>query len=57
MKSVKVYLLTMCILLCIAIGLGIYVWYNVQKYDQEIKNPQSIETPADVVVPIVKPRE
>lgn len=57
MKSVKMYLLVVSSLLCIAIGLGIYVWYNVQKYDREIKYPQGIDTQAEVVVPEVNPRE
>lgn len=51
MKALKMYLIIMSTLLVIAIGFGIYIWYNVQKFDYEMKNPKSVEEGIEIVVP------
>jgi ABC-type Fe3+ transport system permease subunit len=57
MKSVKIYLLAVCLLLCVAIGLGIYVWYVVQEYNRDITNPESIIPETEIIVPKEVPSE
>jgi len=52
MKAIKIYLIVVSILLCVAIGFGIYVWYIVQKLDTQIGDTsvpsvsQNIKTPS-----------
>lgn len=36
MKTLKVYLFVVCMLLITAISFGVYVWYTVQKVQKEI---------------------
>ncbi len=36
MKTLKVYLFVVCVLLITAISFGVYVWYTVQKVQKEI---------------------
>ncbi len=49
MSSLKAYLIIASVLLCGAIGAGIYVWYMVQKFDttellvSEMRNTLSSE--------------
>jgi hypothetical protein len=47
MKTIKIYLAAVTILLLGAIGLGVYVWYTLQKFNEEIDETVPAE-PADV---------
>jgi hypothetical protein len=45
MKSAKIFFITSVILLTVAVMVGVYVWYTVQKYDIQVNSgaPGSLE--------------
>lgn len=52
MKSVTRFIVIGCVLLCVAIGAGVYVWFEFQEYQKELKNPpELLKTKSTVLVP------
>ncbi len=48
MKAIKIYLVVVTVLLLIAIGFGIYVWYKIQSLNAVV--PSNTTAPASEVV-------
>jgi flagellar basal body-associated protein FliL len=40
MKSIKIYLVIVSVLLVLAVGIGVYVWYTLQKLDTQVEGIQ-----------------
>jgi flagellar basal body-associated protein FliL len=55
MKSLKMYLIVVFVLLLIALSFGIYTWYVFQKMNQEMAKPQNTAIHADVSIPELAP--
>jgi len=51
MKSIKIYLIVVTVLLVIAIGLGVYVWYLIQNVGSQIPTELPAPTASKVVEP------
>lgn len=52
MKSVNTFIIIGCILLCGALGAGVYVWMQFQEYQKDLKNPpELLKTKSTVLVP------
>lgn len=41
MKSVTTFIVIGCILLISALSFGVYVWYTIQTYQKELRNPSA----------------
>jgi hypothetical protein len=47
MKAIKIYLVVVTVLLVVAIGFGVYVWYALQKLDGDIESAVGVESSLD----------
>ena len=47
MKAIKIYLIVVSVFLCIAIGLGVYVWFTLQSIQTVSGVPQEQQTPSE----------
>lgn len=48
MKSLKVFIGVSSVLLLVALGAGVYVWYAVQEYQKSLAGPEEVLVPAPV---------
>ena len=48
MRSIKIFITIVSILLLSAIGAGIYVWYEVQTYQKALRKPQQFDVSTQV---------
>ncbi len=64
MKSLKIYLIVVSVLLCIAIGLGVYVWYALQQLNTDMEKAgvtqvetkkETTEAPSETTTPVAEP--
>lgn len=44
MKSISTFVTIGCILLVLALSAGVYVWFEFQKYQKELRNPTPISS-------------
>jgi hypothetical protein len=48
MRSLKIFIVIVSILLFTAVGAGVYVWYEIQTYQKELRKPQQFDASTKV---------